>query len=198
MDLADYNAALRMFEEECSLVDVAEALYRSGTVSTFFEDSRERGLGQLLRSLAIFRELGEARKELETRMWLAQGFQCCGLMSEATREYSEVLEKGGKMGLFNSMAHGCWQLSNIYSHRGKLEKALSIALKEFELCNKMDSSYRKGVACAQLAYLYSLSGKLEEADKYFNILSKLLPTDVLSNEMHGFCSFLGVYFFAKG
>jgi len=198
MDLADYNAALRVFEEECSLVDVAEALYRSGTVSTFFEDSRERGLGQLLRSLAIFRELGEARKELETRMWLAQGFQCCGLMSEATRENSEVIEKGGKMGLFNSMAHACWQLSNIYSHRGKLEEALSIALKEFELCNKTDSSYRKGVACAQLAYLYSLNGKLEEADKYFNMLSELLPTDVLSNEMHGFCSFLGVYFFAKG
>lgn len=198
MDLADYNAALRVFEEEYSLVDLAEGLYRSGTASTFFEDSREKGLGQLLRSLAIFRELGDARKELETRMWLAQGFQCCGLASEAPREYLEVLEKGGKMGLFNSMAHGCWQLSNLYSHTGKLEEALSIALKEFELCNKTDSSYRKGVAGAQLAYLYSLNGNLEKADKYFNILSKLLPTDVLSNEVHGFCAFLGVYFFAKG
>ena len=138
------------------------------------------------------------RKELETRMWLAQGLMICGLQPEAIHEYSIVLTTGEKIGIFDCMAHACWQLSNMYSHSGKLEEALVIALKEFELCNKTDSSYRKGVACAQLAYLYSIDENLEEADKYFSILSKLLPTDVISNEMHGFCSFLGVYFFAKG
>jgi tetratricopeptide (TPR) repeat protein len=198
MDLADYSAALQVFEEEYSLADVAEGLCRSGLLSTYFIDSREKGLCQLLRSLKLFRELGDIRKELESRMWLAIGFQCCGLTPEALCEYSKVLEAGGKMGLFDIMAFACSQLSNIYSHSGKLEEALSIALKEIELCNKTDSSYRKGVACAQLAYLYSLNGNLEEADKYFNTLKKLLPTDVLSNEIHGFCSCLGVYFFAKG
>jgi tetratricopeptide (TPR) repeat protein len=131
-------------------------------------------------------------------MWLAIGFQGCGLTPEALCEYSKVLEAGGQIGLFDIMALACSQMSNIYSHHGKLEEALSITLKESELCNKTDSSYRKGVACAQLAYLYSFKGNLEAADKYFNILNRLLPTDVLSNEIHGFCSYLGVYFFAKG
>jgi len=198
MDLADYNAALGVFEEEYSLVDIAEALCRSGLLSTYFIDLREKGLRQQLRSRELFRELEDVRKELESRMWLAIGFQCCGLTPEAICEYSKVLEAGGQIGLFDIMALACSQLGNIYSHSGKIGEALSISLKEIELCNKTDSSYRKGVACAQLAYLYSLSGNLEEADKYFNILNDLLPTDALSNEIHNFCTFLGVYYFAKG
>jgi tetratricopeptide (TPR) repeat protein len=198
MDLADYDAALKVFEEENSLVDVAEALCRSGTVSTFFKDLREKGLGQLLRSLAIFRELGDVRKEAETTMWLAQGFQAGGLTAEAIREYSSVLVTGRKLGIFDCMAQACWHLSNISSHSGKPEEALSITLKELELCNKTDSSYRQGAACAQLAYLYSLSGNLQKADKYFNRINKLLPIEFLSNEVWGFCSTLGVYYFSKG
>jgi tetratricopeptide (TPR) repeat protein len=198
MDLVDYDAALKVFEEENSFADVAEALCRSGMVTTFFDGLREKGLCKLLRSRAMFRELGDVRKEAQTTKWVAQGFLLSGLYSEAAREYSNLLRIGEKLGFFNEMSIASWSLTNISRREGKLDLALSQSLKELEYSNKTDSNMRQGNAFAQLTLLCSLIEDLKEADKYFDKMSKLLFPKFQSSSLAEIPLTLGIYFAAKG
>jgi KaiC/GvpD/RAD55 family RecA-like ATPase/tetratricopeptide (TPR) repeat protein len=198
MDLADYNAALQVFEEENSVADAAEALWRSGILYVAYFDSPEKGLGELLRSAAIFRELGDVRGEIETIRWIGQGFFQSGLFPEARREFIEVLKIGEKLGIFTELIIPSYRLSMVDADDGRLAEALSMALKGLEYSKKTDASWTQGVVYANLVQIYSLLGNFKNADEYFDRLSKL-PPGVLSNAHNVLFVPLakGVYFAAK-
>jgi KaiC/GvpD/RAD55 family RecA-like ATPase/tetratricopeptide (TPR) repeat protein len=199
LDLADYDAALQIFEEENSLADVAEALWRSGELCTVFEDLREKGLGELLRSVAIFRELGDVRKEIEATLHTGWGFEFIGLFPEARREFANVLRVGEKLGVFAELARASGILSLLDEGDGKLVEALSQVLKALEYAKKTDAYYIQGLELAALTRLYSKLGDLKHADEYFDIITKL-PPEVLSSFIIGPVVDIskGVYFAAKG
>jgi tetratricopeptide (TPR) repeat protein/KaiC/GvpD/RAD55 family RecA-like ATPase len=180
MDVADYDAALQVFEEENSVADAAEALWRSGAVCVAYFSLPEKGLGELLRSAAIFRELGDVRKEIETMRWIGQGFLQSGLFPEARREFAEVLRIGEKLAVFTDLIITSYRLSIFDAEDGRLAEALSNALKGLEFSKKTDSNWPQGVAYASLVQTYSLLGNFKNADEHFDRLSKL-PPGVLSN-----------------
>jgi tetratricopeptide (TPR) repeat protein len=174
MDLADYEAALKVFEEENSVADVAETLRRVATIEIAdFDELKEKGLGKLLRSVAIFKEIGETRKEVETGNRLEQGFSECGLREEGKRELAKLLENGEQLAIYNELVMATFRLSIYYSDDGKFEDALALAYKGLEHSKKTDATWSQGIAYANLVRLYSLLGDLKQADAYFDILSNL-------------------------
>jgi KaiC/GvpD/RAD55 family RecA-like ATPase/tetratricopeptide (TPR) repeat protein len=200
MDLADYNAALRVFEEENSLADVAEALNRSGTVSSgFFDNLREKGIGELLRSVAIFRELGDVKREIEATYMLANGLWYAGLFPEGAHEFEAVLKLGGNFGSFDMICRAYWYLSEHDQREGKRADALSKALKALEYSKKTDVTWLTGELYAFLTRQYTLFGDMEHADEYFDKMIKL-PPELTSNMnlLPDFPLAKGVYFAAKG
>jgi tetratricopeptide (TPR) repeat protein len=192
LDLADYEAALQVFEEENSLADLAEALWRSGEAPRSTRDSFKEGLGYLLRSRAIFRELGDVRKEIAVSRAIGLAFYYFGLFPEAKRELGKVLRVGEKIGAFNELARA-------FGILGLLEEALSNVLKAFEYIKKTDVKYIQAFDLGALTRLYSKLGDLKRADEYFDRMKKL-PPEVLSTWTVKFNFDLtkGVYFAAKG
>ncbi|MGA3111001.1 MAG: BREX system ATP-binding domain-containing protein [Candidatus Bathyarchaeia archaeon] len=199
LDVADYEAALKVFEEENSIVDIAEALGRSGEAAISLEDLREKAIGELLRSRAIFGELGDMRKEIEATLRLGYGFECLRFSAEVRRELAKVLAVGEKLGVFVELARANGILSLLCENEGKLAEALSLILKALEYCNKTDAKYIEGLDLAALTRIYSMLGDLERAYEYCNRMKKL-PPGVLSGAMAGKFILLseGVYFAARG
>ena len=203
MDLADYDVVLQIFEEENSIADTADALWRSGLYSVFFEDSQEKGLGKLLRSVAIFRELGDVRKEIEATLNTGLAFLFfTGLLPEARREYANVLRIGEKLDVFAELAQASalYYDGERYFDQGgeKLAEPVSQALKGLEYCKKTDVNWIQGTLYATLTRLYSKLGDLKHADEYFDRMTKLSP-EILSHFLNitaiAVCK--GVYFAAK-
>jgi len=204
MDLADYDVVLQIFEEENSIADTADALWRSGLYSVFFEDSKEKGLGRLLRSVAIFRELGDVRKEIEATLNTGLAFLFfTGLLPEARREYANVLRIGEKLDVFAELA----QASALYYDEEQdldweggelLAEPISQALKGLEYSKKTDVNWIQGTLYATLTRLYSKLGDLKHADEYFDKMVKLSP-EILSHFLNIFAvaECKGVYFAAK-
>jgi tetratricopeptide (TPR) repeat protein len=197
LDLADYEAALKVFEEENSLADVAEALGRRGGACTFLEGLYKKVLGELLLSVAIFKELGDARKEIDGTLHLGLAFSR-GLLSEARQELFKVVRVGEKLGAFAELARAYGILSLLDESDGKLEEALSQILKALEYYEKTDANYIQGLDLSALTRLYSKLGDLKHADEYFEKMAKLPPI-VFSNPLVGSMILIskGVYFAAK-
>ncbi|MGD0450305.1 MAG: BREX system ATP-binding domain-containing protein [Candidatus Bathyarchaeia archaeon] len=202
MDLADYDAALRVFEEENSLADVAEALWRSGVVSGMIEESREKGIGELLRSVAIFRELGNIRKEIEATINAGIGFGIMGLLSESRREHVNALRLGEKLYLFTELAQVSYYLGNSYEMGLEgVSEGLSQTLKALEYSKKTDANYMQEVIYAILIRQYSKLGDLKHADEYFDKMNKLPPESTRASHF-GVVTvgqfFREIYYAAKG
>jgi tetratricopeptide (TPR) repeat protein len=198
-DLADYEAALQIFEEENSTPDIAEALWRSGEARLSARDLFEKGLGYLLRSRALFRELGDLRKEIAVSRSIGGAFMALGLIPKAKREFGSVLKAGEKIGIFNELARAIGILGFIDEHEGKFEEALSKVLKAIEYVKKTDVDYVKAYDLGALTRLYSKLGRLKQADEYFNRLSKS-PPETLStfSVKFNFNITKAIYFAAKG
>jgi tetratricopeptide (TPR) repeat protein/KaiC/GvpD/RAD55 family RecA-like ATPase len=183
-DLADYDAALQIFEEENSIADAVDALWRSGVVSACIVELWEKGLCKLLRSVAILRELGDVRKEIVATIWTGVALWFGGLFSEARREFANVLRIGEKLDAFTDLAHASVLLGGLDEFDGKLAEALSQSLKALEYCKKTDAYWIHGFVYANLARQYSKLGDLKRADECFDRISKL-PPEMLSHLMVG-------------
>jgi KaiC/GvpD/RAD55 family RecA-like ATPase/tetratricopeptide (TPR) repeat protein len=197
-DLADYDAALKVFEEENSLADTAEAMRRSGLIDAAYDDLREKGLGELLRSVAIFREVGDVRKETVATLNLGEGFSISGLFQEERLEYANVLRIGENLGVFDELALASMYLSAFDEDDGNLAEALSRSLEALEYSKKTDASYIQGILYAALTRQYSLIGDLKQADEYFDKMNKLPPEVPSPHFIVQTAIAKGIYFAAKG
>jgi len=170
-DLADYNAALQIFEEENSLADVAEALSRSSIITTAVENCK-KGLSRILRSIAIFQEIGDERKKAKAIQNAAQVFYALGLYSESRSKHADILEIGEKLGLFIQLTWASKGLSLINEQEENLKKSLSQTLKAIEYANKTDAMTFVFELPLSLVRLYSKLGDLDHADKAFKTRMK--------------------------
>jgi tetratricopeptide (TPR) repeat protein len=198
LDLADYEAALHMFEEENSLADLAEALARDGEARLFSEDMQEKALGELLRSAAISKGLGDFRKEIQATLRTAYGFLTSMLFPEARRELAKVLKEGERLGTFVELARAQGMLGLLCESEGKLSEALPHALKALDYCERTDVHYVEALNLLALIRVYSRLGDLKRADDCFDKVAKL-PTNVLLTPFVAMWIPIsqGVYFAAK-
>jgi tetratricopeptide (TPR) repeat protein/KaiC/GvpD/RAD55 family RecA-like ATPase len=177
--LKEHEETLRIFEEEYFLPKTADLLFGTGTIH-FVVGLDEKGLGEMLRGMAMFHEIGDARGEMMVaRRGTGYFFLLSGLFQEAASNYERALKIAEKIGAFEDMAFACEELSLLLWNSGNLEGALSQSLKALEYSKKTDA---KGTLCLiyrDLVGQYAVLGDLERAEEYFDKLMKM-PKEIIS------------------
>ena len=166
--LADHRKALKIFEEEYSLPDVAQLAFGLGVNYLMIGLENEKGVCQVLRSIAIFNEIGDARGEiLASLIGGGECFMLCGLFEECYQVLANVVKIGERIGDYDDLAQAWFRLSDIPENEGNLNEAISQCLRALEYSEKTDT---KGTQCkiyARLTELYALNGDLEKAEQYY-------------------------------
>ena len=171
--LEDYTSALRVFEEEYSLWDVAL-------------DMIGMGLAKVLRSVSLFGELGDFRFQMEAILAAGLNFTHFGLLNEALEMYAKVFEidEKTKMGDYLRLTYANAFSAQLYLNKGSLEEALAHSLKALEMSKKTDSLVASGMAYDRLCRVYSMLGDMKQAQEYFDELMKL-PLQVQLHQFVG-------------
>jgi KaiC/GvpD/RAD55 family RecA-like ATPase/tetratricopeptide (TPR) repeat protein len=183
LDLKDSQTALKMFEEENSIRDIAEALWRGGVVSTMYDDLRPDGLAQLIRSIAIFREIGDVRKEIEATIYAGVGFRLSCLFDESQNYYRRVIDIGKSLDVFTQLASAHAAIGLDFDQRyNDFEQAIAYDLKALQYSNRTDAIYIKATIIARLARKYTYIGNLGESKRLLSEL-QAYPVEVVGNKV---------------
>jgi tetratricopeptide (TPR) repeat protein len=197
-DYADFKAGLDVFEEENSLTDVGEALWRCGITGKQGGELEDNKLSMHLRSVAIFKELGDMRKEAEATLYLGFHFFSVGLFPEARNALFSVFQTGKRLGLFAEMTMACHWMCMINEIEGNIEAAIADCLRAQEFEKQTDARWVKEFPNS-FARIYAKSGNIEKADEYFEKTIKSFPEDFAFTNPFFFVHIsLGVYYAAKG
>jgi len=195
----DWEAALRVFEEEYSLWDAALALLGLGANHALLGE-QQKGIAESLRSIALFEELGDFRFQMEA-CWTAGITFCvhCALPNEALGVFAKVIEidEKTKMGDYNRLVYANAFSSSAYEQMGNWGEALSHSLKALELSKKTDNLIAPAIAYSNLLMEYVELGDLKRAEEYFEKLMAL-PQEVLLNRFVPGVLAKAVFFAGKG
>jgi len=175
---SDHEEALRVFEEEYSLLDVAWVLWGTGVTRIMLGQNQDRGLGEILRGIAVFQELGDMRGEI--LVWRHAGvsmFLLSGLFQEGYTNLDNIFRIGEKIGDFDSLSYAYRVLSEVAETMVNLDEAISQCLKALEYAKKTDVEGTKLRAYTKLVRLYALHGDLENAQEYFNKI-QMFPEEI--------------------
>jgi tetratricopeptide (TPR) repeat protein/KaiC/GvpD/RAD55 family RecA-like ATPase len=177
----EQEKALEIFLEENSLWDAAWALIGIGFQSNSLGE-QEKGLSSLLRSVALFEEVGDFRGQMEANLWAGITFAICGLEREAIASLLKVIEIDEKQKIGDYMrlgeAYG-WQ-SLVFEVPGDFTSALSMRLKGLQYVEKTDRISSKASYFAALSRIYARLNNVDQAEAYFSKLAKY-PPEILTS-----------------
>jgi len=176
--LKDHEKALQIFEEEYSLPDIAQLLAGTGITRIMWGVHPEKGMSEIQRSIALYRELCDIRGEITATLLGNSALQLFGLVKGHGDRYANVLEMAEKIGDFENLVEASLQVGLSYEFRGRFEEAIDQSLKSLEYSNKTDAKGTQSRVYAALTMQYAKLGDLKNADHYFDILKKL-PTEIL-------------------
>ncbi len=175
----DFEEALKIFEEECSLPDIARVLLGLGGASNRIWGF-EQGLVNALRSIILFDELCDARGLMDAYNRAGQSFGYRMLNAEALQFHQKAIQIGLKIGDSNRVAEANASSAWIFEATGDYDKALSASLKALECLSKTDSQWTYGITCSNLVREYAKLGDIERAEKYFEQLVDM-PQQIILN-----------------
>lgn len=178
--LKDHEEALRIFEEEYSLPDIAHVLLGIGISRIMCGTNLEKGVGELLRSVALCHDLGDIRGEIITTIYRDYGFHLVGLIEDLVSKYNYVLELGKKIGDFENMADAAFSLGTILQVRNKPEEAKNYLLKALDYAEKTDAKGLQSRICAELTTVHAKLEDLKQSEYYFGMLKKM-PPEILAH-----------------
>lgn len=172
----DMEEALKIFEEEYSLRDVAWTLIGLGVYHAGAGMPQE-GLAESLCSIAIFEELGDLRWQTEAYYVAGMAFNFCFLEQEALKILAKVseIEKREKMGDYTRLVYADAFSGRSFESMGDFENALACSLKALESSKKTDSLLAKGVVYSDLTRQYARLGMIDRAEEYFEKLMQIPP-----------------------
>ena len=196
--IEEQDKALRIFEEEYALRDTAWALLGTGSCLAYV-DKMENGLSRMLRSLALFEELGDLSGKLAIHHRLAAAyFPMCGFIEEALDMIEKAENIAEKIGNFQRLAWArsihAWLLESL----GDVDGALSKSLEGLKSVDKTDDIDIEGVVCADLVRLFAKKGDLSKADVYFERLTRRRPNRILAYGLINIDLVKAILFAAKG
>ena len=162
---ADINGALRLFEEEFSLTDVARAL--GELVFLYLEEDRlQDELAAGLRSVALYEELEDLRGQLWARGRLGWSLREMELFQEAVDNTEKSLIISEKIGDYNIAALLLWGLAIMHDSRGDYRTAISEALKAIEYAERTNSYVTQENCLSLLVREYAKLGEIERAEEF--------------------------------
>lgn len=168
--------SLRIFEEEYALAEAAWRLFVVGEVRSLLGDMEE-SIAMALRSIELYKELGDYRSLMEAYSETGIVFQNCALRDEAKAMYEKVLEieRATKMGNYVMLAKASMHLSLIEESKQDFHAAVSKDLEALEYSEKSGSFLMIGAIYSNLLRNYSMLGEMVKAEEYFKKLMSLPP-----------------------
>jgi tetratricopeptide (TPR) repeat protein/KaiC/GvpD/RAD55 family RecA-like ATPase len=164
---AEFRAALRVFEEEYSLPDIARALDAVGTTRNVLDPYRN-GLSEELRSIAIREELGDLRGLMSSMLGAGIALFFYGFFQEAEKILINAIKIGGRIGDYERMSQASLALGRVLERLGRLEEALSANLKAIEYFQKVEGDVDLlRQIFAELVGQYARLGDLKRAEEYY-------------------------------
>jgi tetratricopeptide (TPR) repeat protein len=170
----DFEAALRIFEEECCLSDIARVLLGLGGIS-HQSWTLLNGIGNILRSIALFKELGDDRGLMDAYNRAGQTFYTRILGTQALDAFEKAIQIGDRIEDFNRVAEAYASSAWIFEGKGNLPEALARSLKALEYSTKAQSQWIRGITFSNLTRIYARLGDFENAEEYFGKLKELSP-----------------------
>ena len=193
--LEEMERALRIFEEEYSLPDVARALMGVAIIAVS-NSQLEKACVAALRSIALYEELNDFRGLMDANNRAGQVASVCRFFEESRWRFAKAIEIGKKIGDFNRLAEAIAFSSLLLEYGGNLEDAVSTSLKALEYVKKTDSEVTQGIVYSFLTRQYAKLGNLIQAEEYFKKLT-LLPPQVLLNGMTSYTLSKAIFFASK-
>ena len=175
----DFEAALKVFEEENSIPDIARVLLGLGGAKKH-QLILERGLANELRAILYFQELGDLRGLADAYNRAGQSFGYRFLFDEALKMNQHSIQIGEKIGHYSRVAEAYASMSLVYEATSQINEALAANLKALEFANKAGSQWTLAIAYSNFVLLYSMLEDLEHAEKYYSLLAEM-PKEVVSN-----------------
>jgi len=175
----DFEAALKVFEEENSIPDIARVLLGLGGASKH-QLTLERGLANALRAILYFQELGDLRGLADAYNRAGQSFGYRLLCDEAIKMNKHSIQIGEKIGHYSRVAEAYASMSLVYEVNLQINEALAANLKALEFASKAGSQWTLAIAYSNFILLYSMLEDLELAEKYYSLLTEM-PKEVVSN-----------------
>jgi tetratricopeptide (TPR) repeat protein len=171
--------ALKIFEREYSLRDVAWALVGTGAGSAAL-GNLEEGLEKMLRSAKLFEDNNDYNGQLAIyhQSGLAFFLQF-GFNKEAIEMFSKVIGLCEKTGNHQRLAAAYAFWARILESEGNEEAALAKSLLAYKSAEKTDSFEMKALVLSNLVRQYSGLGEVKKAQNYMEEL-KSMPSKLLS------------------
>jgi len=169
---SDIDGALRLFEEEYSLSDVARAL---GELVFFYltEDRLRDELAAGLRSVALYEELEDLRGQLWARSRLGWALRETELFQEAVDNTEKSVKIGEKVGDYNITALMLWGLGIMHEKREDYGAAVAEVLKAAEYAEKTNAYVTQNNCYCFLVREYVKLGEIEHAEEFAKKRDKL-------------------------
>jgi tetratricopeptide (TPR) repeat protein len=177
------EAALNVFEKECSLLDTARALMGVAVIALMMRQY-EKSIAAAARSVALNDELGDLRGQMDSNNRAGQTFSSCGFGKEALEKFDMAVETGAKIHDNNRMAEATAWSSLVLENKGDLEGAISRSTKAEEYAKGTDSYWTLGAIYSSFIREYAKLGNLTAAEQYYEKLNSL-PGVILSNPAVG-------------
>ena len=166
--LKDYEEALRVFEEEYSLPDIARALEPLAA-----NRSDEKGLIMALRSIALFDELGDLRGSIRPTELAGLSFFGLGLLNEALEKRVRTTEIGEKIGDYRKMAQAVLYQAQLEDRLRPGGDTLPKVEKAAECSQKADVTSIQTEIYAYFVMQYARLGDIQHAREFFMKLENL-------------------------
>jgi tetratricopeptide (TPR) repeat protein len=157
--IREFESCLQIFEKRNSLPCVADALLEIGTLYVT-ESNEEEALHFLRRSISLYEQIGNSRKQAEAYFWAGNAHFFCGHHQEAIGTFAKTIEIGEKIGEYNRMAWARLYSGLLYESLWELGKALADSLEGIGYAEKTDSYYIQSMIYANTA---RICAKLEDS-----------------------------------
>ena len=171
--IEDMEQALRVFEEEVSISDVAKALVEL----TFIYRSKGRVVDSLsagLRSIRLFEELDDLRGQGLAYNRVAGPFGEGDYIQQARDNLLTAIKIEEKIGGYNLLAIDYWAIASTYRHEKDYKEAIVQALKGLEYAQKTDGYFVQCLCYSSLVVDYAYLKDSEHAEFYDKEFTKLL------------------------
>ena len=172
--IRDLEEALRVFEKEYSLPDVAQALKEASAYYTT-KGNVKRALAATRRASTLYEDLKDLREQNETLLFEGIVFFSCGFNQEALDDFNKSMKISEKLIAFNEFTMASLYTSLLLETVGNLEEALSISLGALKYSEKTDSIFLKFNNYQMLTRQYAKLGDLGQAQEFHEKLMKLFP-----------------------
>ena len=163
--LEDVEGALRVFEEEFSLRDVAAALAEIVFI-TFWEVPIEVKLAAGLRSIALYEELEDLRGQMFAYSRLGRVLWEAGLFQEVEDFHDKSNRIAEKIGDYNEIALSFMTKGMRLEVKGDTRGAVAVSLKAVEYAEKTNAYFTQNACYGNLVREYAVLGEIEHAEEY--------------------------------